>query len=52
MVVDGKALKLLLHINGETHIFEGALLSKLNVAHKGNAVTVRVVPVKVCVEGQ
>ena len=52
MVVNGKSLESVLHVNSLVHIVERTLLSELHLAHERNAALVGAVPYKVRIEGQ
>ena len=49
VIVDGDVLEGLVHVDGLAHVVECALLAQLHRAPKWNALTVRVVPCKVCI---
>ena len=50
MIIDGKSLELLLHVDGQMHILEGPILAHVHGALEWNAAPIRVVPIEVRIE--
>ena len=52
MIINGKSLEGLLHVDGQVHVVERTILSELHLALERDASLVGAVPFEVRIEGQ